>query len=43
LKIKSKPKVENIETEVQKFEPEVIIKEELPDFLQEEVTDFLQE
>lgn len=43
LKIKSKPKVENIETEVQKFEPEVIIKEELPDFLQEELTDFLQE
>ena len=43
LKIKSKPKVENIETEVQKFEPEVIIKEELPDFLQDELTDFLQE
>ena len=43
LKINSKPKVENIETEVQKFEPEVIIKEELPDFLQEELTDFLKE
>ena len=43
LKIKSKPKIENIETEVQKFEPEVIIKEELPDFLQEELADFLQE
>ena len=43
LKIKSKPKIETIETEVQKFEPEVIIKEELPDFLQEELADFLQE
>jgi DNA-directed RNA polymerase subunit RPC12/RpoP len=36
LKIrKAEPKVENIETEVQQFEPEVIIKEESEDFLQE--------